>query len=144
MTLLNSAEDARELLERAGLEPTLNRILVVSAVAAGHCPVTAAEVLAEVLREHKVNRVTVYRILDLLAEKGAINRISPGERAQRYCVGRGHSHFHCTGCGRIQCIANEALRFDETAVADSLGLAVSHVDLLLEGLCRDCARAAGS
>ena len=143
MTLQKTAGAAREFLEQTGLEPTLNRIMVLAAVVAGHRPMTAAEVLAEVLREHRINRVTVYRILDLLAEKGAVNRFSTNERAQHYCVGRDHSHFHCTGCGRVQCIANEKLHFDETAVANALNLAVSHVDLHLEGLCPACARAAG-
>ncbi|XXJ18464.1 Fur family transcriptional regulator [Desulfovibrio caledoniensis] len=143
MTKHDTAEAAREFLERTGLEPTLNRILVLSAVAAGQHPMTAAEVLAAILPEHRINRVTVYRILDLLAEKGAVNRFSTSERVQHYCVGRDHSHFHCTGCGRVQCIANEQLHFDETAVANALNLAVSHVDLHLEGLCPACARAAG-
>jgi len=139
MTLHDTAETARDFLEQTGLEPTLNRILVLSAVAAGQRPMTAPEVL----REHRINRVTVYRILDLLAEKGAVNRFSTNERAQHYCVGRDHSHFHCTSCGRVQCIANEELHFDETAVANALNLAVRHVDLHLEGLCPACARAAG-
>ena len=139
MTLHDTAETARDFLEQTGLEPTLNRILVLSAVAAGQRPMTAPEVL----REHRINRVTVYRILDLLAEKGAVNRFSTNERAQHYCVGRDHSHFHCTSCGRVQCIANEELHFDETAVANALNLAVRHVDLHLEGLCPACARTAG-
>jgi Fur family ferric uptake transcriptional regulator len=143
MTKHDTAEAAREFLERTGLEPTLNRILVLSAVAAGQHPVTAAEVLAAIMPEHRINRVTVYRILDLLAEKGAVNRFSTNERVQHYCVGRDHSHFHCTGCGRVQCIANEQLHFDETAVANALNLDVSHVDLHLEGLCSACARTAG-
>ena len=143
MSLHDTAGTARDFLERTGLEPTINRILVLSAVASEHRPVTASEVHAAILREHKLNRVTVYRILDLLAEKGAVNRFNSGERAQCYCVGRDHSHFHCTGCGRVQCIANQDLHFDETAVANALDLAVSHVDLHLEGLCPDCARAAG-
>lgn len=143
MTLHETAEAAREFLEQTGLEPTLNRILVLSAVAAGQRPMTAAEVHADVLREHRLNRVTVYRILDLLAERGAVNRFNSGERAQHYCVGRNHSHFHCTACGRVQCIANEDLHFDESAVANALNLDISHVDLHLEGLCPACARAAG-
>lgn len=132
----------REFLERTGIDPTLNRILVWSAVASAGGPVTAAEVHARASREHRLNRVTVYRILDLLAERGAVNRINAGERALRYCVGDGHSHFHCTGCGEVRCIANEALHFDETSVANALDFTVSHIDLHLEGLCPKCSRAA--
>ncbi|WP_316897504.1 Fur family transcriptional regulator [Pseudodesulfovibrio indicus] len=137
------ADIARDFLERTGLEPTLNRILVWSAVASAKGPVTAAEVHAEATREHRLNRVTVYRILDLLAERGAVNRINAGERALRYCVGDGHSHFHCTNCGEVRCIANETLHFDESAVVNALGFTISHIDLQLEGLCPKCSRAQG-
>ena len=138
-SLCETAGAAREFLEQTGLEPTLNRILVLSVIADSDRPVTAREVYTAVLREHRLNRVTVYRILDLLAERRVVNRVSAGERALLFCVGSDHSHFHCTGCGQVQCIANKALHFDEGAVARSLDMAVSHIDLHLEGLCAKCA-----
>lgn len=138
-TLRDTAGAARAFLEKTGLEPTLNRILVLSAVAGGDHPLTADQVHRTVLREHRLNRVTVYRILDLLADRGVVNRINSGERAMLFCAGRSHSHFHCTGCGKVQCIDNTTLHFDEEAVARSLDMTVSHVDLHLEGLCAECA-----
>ncbi|MCJ2164317.1 MULTISPECIES: Fur family transcriptional regulator [unclassified Pseudodesulfovibrio] len=138
MTVQSPAGAARKFLERTGLEPTLNRILVLSAVADSRYPLTAREVYTTVLREHRLNRVTVYRILDLLAENGVVNRISSGERALHFCVGADHSHFHCTRCGKVQCVANTLLQFDEKAVARALGMTVSSIDLHLEGLCAEC------
>jgi Fur family ferric uptake transcriptional regulator len=134
---------ARSFLARTGLEPTLNRILVLSTVAGSHHPLTAREVFERILAEHRLNRVTVYRILDLLAENGAVNRINATERAVRYCArgGRwpnGHSHFHCTQCGEVQCVDNDTLHFDQKALGDTLPMRISSVDLRLDGICTAC------
>lgn len=144
MTLHNAAQAAQNFLERTGLEPTLNRILIFSALADSPHPLTAREVYEAVLGEHKINRVTVYRILDMLADKGAVNRVSSGERALQFCTGRNHSHFHCTSCGCVQCIQNDALHFDEEAVASALPLHISTIALHLEGVCADCRGGASS
>lgn len=141
---MNINESAiRCLLEEAGLNPTLNRLLVLATIRDSDHPLAAAEVHKRLLREHTVNRVTVYRILDLLAEKGVVNRISSGERAAMYCLrqGRwrgGHSHFHCLRCGEVQCIDNADLRFNEDRVGGSLSLEISNVDLRLDGVCAGC------
>jgi len=140
---------ARAFLTRTGLEPTLNRILVYSAVADSGRPLTAREILDRVLGDHHINRVTVYRILDLLADSGAVNRIAPVDGAARYCArgGRwpaGHSHFHCTRCGEVRCVDNATLHLDETALGNALAMQVSSVDLRLDGICASCAEAAAS
>ena len=133
-------DTAREFLEQIGLEPTLNRMLVLSAITGSNHPLTAAEVHQKVLASHSLNRVTVYRILDLLAEHGAINKITAGERSFHYCANErknfGHSHFHCTSCGEVTCIDNDAIDFNEQAL--SLPRGVSNVDLRLDGVCPVC------
>lgn len=144
MPLDTAPAAARDFLEKTGLEPTLNRILVLSALTGGDHALTAKEVYEAVLATHRVNRVTVYRILDLLEEKGIANRVSFGEGVRRYCVGRHHSHFHCTGCDEVLCIDNATLHFDEESVGRALPIQVSSVDLHLEGLCERCRRAAAN
>jgi Fur family ferric uptake transcriptional regulator len=139
----DDAKDAiRSFLAETGLEPTLNRMLVYSAVADSDRPLTARQVLDRVLAEHRVNRVTVYRILDLLAGCGAVNRIPATDGAARFCArGRwphGHSHFHCTRCGEVQCVDNAALHLDSKALGDALPMHVSHVDVRLDGICAAC------
>ena len=141
MPLDNAAEAARTFLGKTGLEPTLNRILVLSALTGSDHALTAREVFDAVLLTHRLNRVTVYRILDLLTENGVVNRVSFGEGVRRFCVGGHHSHFHCTGCDEVLCIDNSALQFDENSVGRTLPLKVSSVDLHLEGLCEKCRQA---
>lgn len=133
----------RKMLEEIDLAPTLNRLLVLAVLMDSDHPLAAAEVHRKLLSDHKVNKVTVYRILDLLEEKGVVNRISSGERAALYCLRRGrwtggHSHFHCLQCGEVQCIDNEALRFNEDRVGHALPLEVSNIDLRLDGVCAGC------
>ena len=139
--------DARlyALLEERGVEPTLNRLLVLAALDDSRHPLTAKKMLDDILASHKVNRVTVYRILDLLVEKGVINRVSTGERAVSYCVRdsgwvHGHSHFHCTSCGKVQCIDNHTLKIDEDALLEKLPMRVSNIDLRFDGICEACSR----
>ena len=140
----HAAEAARDFLDKTGLEPTLNRILVLSTLTKGGHAQTAREVYETVSRAHRLNRVTVYRILDLLAEKGIVNRVSFGEGACHFCVGDHHSHFHCTGCDEVLCLDDDALRFDERTVGRGLPLEIRSVDLHLEGLCDKCRRARAS
>jgi len=136
-------EQAREHLRRNGQDPTLNRILVLCALAESDHPLTARQVHERVLAEHKLNKVTVYRILDLFADTGVANRISSGDRSFLYCArpGRwrqGHIHFHCTSCGQVQCLDKEGLPFDANALADALPMDVENIELRLDGICLKC------
>jgi len=142
MTLHTTAGTIRKRLERTGLKPTLNRILVLKAIIEADAAPTARDVFEAVAREHDLNRVTVYRILDLLSEKGAVNRVSCGDRVQHFCVGRQHSHFLCTDCGEVKCIDNRSLHFDADSVSHSLPMAISNVSLHLEGVCDKCSQGA--
>lgn len=138
MSLLDASETAHTFLEKAGLKPTLNRMLVIQAIWDSNTALTASEVYEVIAREHDLNKVTVYRILDQLSEKNAVNRVNCGDRVQHFCVGRKHSHFRCTSCGEVQCIAYEALHFDENRLNQSLAMSISDISLQLEGLCDRC------
>ena len=75
--------DARARLEHAGLEATPRRIAVLKALAAlPHAP-AAQELLGAVRRTTRMDKVTLYRTLDLLVEAGILQRHS-GE------IGRAH------------------------------------------------------
>ena len=131
------------MLERFGMDPTLNRILVLAALTGSDHPLTAKEVYEQVKHEHKLNRVTVYRILDLFADKGVVNKISSGERSFCYCArpGRwphGHCHFHCTCCGEVQCIDRSLLVIDEVELKERLPMDIRSIELRLDGVCAAC------
>ena len=54
-------------------------------------------------RSSSINRVTVYRILDLLVDHGVVDRLSTGGRAAYYGLApneyhKPHPHFYCKSC----------------------------------------------
>ena len=143
MTGPNAFSRSSDIIVRFGLDPTLNRILVLSALSESDHPLTARDVYEELRHRHKLNRVTVYRILDLFAEKGVVSKISTGERSFCYCArfGRwpqGHCHFHCTRCGKVECIDKDLLALNPDELKNRLSLDVRHIELRLDGVCTAC------
>lgn len=138
---LTTARAAKRLTQ-AGLEPTEHRVNVLLAVGNSPHPASAQEILLDIQKKGDINRVTVYRILDLLVEHAVLHRLGLGEKSQRFCLrdaadDMGHPHFHCTRCDRYLCLDLPALPVDRTALSD-LDLTVDHVDIRLEGVCPAC------
>jgi len=73
-----------ELLSGADLEATPNRVRVLEVVGNNRFPLSASDICKIMERGGTINRVTVYRILDLLVEHGVVERISTGGRAFYY------------------------------------------------------------
>ncbi|TVM19515.1 transcriptional repressor [Oceanidesulfovibrio indonesiensis] len=136
-----------DLLADAGIEDTPLRHLVVRLLAEADRPLAALDILERVRREQSINKVSLYRILDLLVEHGLVRRLSspaPPDRAFRYCLPGGgkphHCHFYCTRCRRMECLdCSEAPALLER-LAGERGLVVMSSDIRLDGLCEECAR----
>jgi Fur family ferric uptake transcriptional regulator len=142
-------ERAGRLLRRAGVRDSAARRRVLVAAAAAEAPQTAEDIRAALEPEEHINKVTVYRTLDLLVDHGVLRRASAGERAFRYCLadpdlgGPGHCHFRCTRCGAMACIPLEAAGVEVSAMRSALGATIEEVDLRVEGVCADCANKEG-
>jgi Fur family ferric uptake transcriptional regulator len=136
-----SAKAATDRLKKAGLEVTDHRLQVLLAVGNTDRPSSAPEILEIISTKKDINRVTVYRILDLLVEHAVLNRLSLGEKSQRFCLRSTredeHPHFHCTRCDSYLCLHVDTLSLDQK-VLDGLSLDVRHVDIRLEGVCLAC------
>jgi len=132
----------REMLARGGLAATDKRVLVVRALAGASGPLTPQELLAGLGAQ--LNRVTLYRILDLLVEHKVAIRHNAGERAFRYCLrsgAAGHAHFTCSRCGRTECLDSGAFgsfSFGLDELVSRLPMRIDAVDIHLGGVCRDC------
>lgn len=127
------------MLALRGLSATANRLLVVDALAGAPGPATPAELLESL--GARMNRVTLYRILDLLVERGVLERHNAGERAFRYCLRRGpagHAHFTCGRCGRTSCLDSGLLADALARLASSLPMRVDTADVRLGGVCQGC------
>ncbi|PKN09154.1 MAG: transcriptional repressor [Deltaproteobacteria bacterium HGW-Deltaproteobacteria-8] len=137
--------DAQELLEHCGVAVTKNRLLVVRALSGAEHPQTPLELLSCLTDKTglagRMNRVTLYRILDLLVERGVAARHNAGERSFRYCLGRGvhgHSHFHCNRCGQTQCLDSRLLEPGLSRILSGLPMRVDLAEITLGGVCEGC------
>ncbi|MDO9082201.1 MAG: transcriptional repressor [Humidesulfovibrio sp.] len=133
--------NAEECLQGCGLPATENRVLVVQALSGADHPQTPQELLAGLAG--RMNRVTLYRILDLLVAHGAAARHNADGRAFRYCLGKGaagHSHFHCTRCGQTQCLESRTLEPGLSRLLSSLPMRVDMAEVTLGGVCESCLR----
>ena len=134
--------DSKETLARCGIAATRNRELVVLALGRAARPVTPQELLAGLDGlGTRMNRVTLYRILDLLVEHGVAARHNAGERAFRYCLRAGapdHAHFTCTSCGTTQCLDAQSLSPGLTDYLARLPMRVDSTELRFGGVCETC------
>jgi Fur family transcriptional regulator, ferric uptake regulator len=135
--------DYVRLLEKAGLDSTPNRVGVLEAIGGGQGPLSAQEVFTAVNRTTSLNRVTVYRILDLLVERSVVERISGGGRSFAYGLAPNenhpaHPHFRCRSCGALQCLQPGSLKVDLRGVRRSFGGEIHAVEVRVDGICGEC------
>ena len=137
--------DYAGLLERRGLGQTANRLSVLGVVGDSSQPLSAQEIIDTLNQTQEVNRVTVYRILDLLVENKLVERISAGDRSFRYGLAPNsnhepHSHFYCLECGEMECLSPEQISLaTETLERSFLGL-IERVEVRFDGICKECRR----
>ncbi|WP_319522843.1 transcriptional repressor [uncultured Desulfosarcina sp.] len=131
------------LLTEAKLDPTENRRRVLEVIGNNRFPLSAGDIYQTVERTGSINRVTVYRILDLLLDHGLVERISTGGRA--FCYGmapnenhRPHPHFYCKRCGRMDCLSPESLTIDIDALLQTFPGRIDKVEVRVDGVCKDC------
>ncbi len=119
--------------------------LLASDRAASHLDV--AHALAE---HHAVDRVTVYRVLEWLVNKGIAHRIAGDDRVWRFmaspqpgatrsgAAGRHghHAHFTCEACGQTFCLDKVAPKVE---LRLPKGFRSSEIDLKVRGRCAHCA-----
>lgn len=134
--------DYEGYFHRYDLKNTRPRRLVLTVLLDEHRLMTADDVY-HALREkgESVNVSTVYRILDLFAEKGLVTTtVLPASRGQAYSiVAPGHSHvLVCLRCHRKVDLSSCPLGAFEKNVATCTGFTILGHRLELYGLCRDC------
>jgi len=137
-------ERTEETLRQAGYRRGAARRVVVSVLAREGCCVTVPEIVDAARRQgHDVGLASVYRVLDLLTEKGLVQKIELGEARARYERvepehERHHHHLVCNDCGRIEPFSDEELEAALRRVEEETGFAVASHDVLLRGSCDDC------
>jgi Fur family ferric uptake transcriptional regulator len=136
-------ERTLEALREEGRRSGTARLAVVELLGRQDCCLTAQQIFDELRAEgRRVGIASVYRVLDLLTEKGLLQRVELGEGTARYepahADGEHHHHLVCAHCGKVEAFADDELELALRRVESRTGYSVAGHDVVLRGACRDC------
>jgi Fur family ferric uptake transcriptional regulator len=138
MTDKRLLESARQRVEDSGDRVTEPRVRALGVLMAARSALSHHEIEKSLVRLGPVDRVTLYRVLDWLVEKGLAHRVSGADRAWRYSVAtdvhRNHAHFQCNLCGKLLCL-DEVPR---QAVHLPTGFRSERIEVTVQGRCPEC------
>jgi Fur family ferric uptake transcriptional regulator len=136
-------EHVRAVLAQAGLKRGGARERVIELLAAQPCALSAVEI-EDALRAggRPTGRASIYRVLELLAEHGLVERVAVGDgqtRFERVRLGE-HHHHHlvCDRCGRLEAFDDPGLERAIDRLSERLGARIESHDVLLRGACQSC------
>ncbi len=132
----------REWLLGQELRPTGARLAVLETLADTSRALKAGEILEVLRARRRVNKVTVYRILEDFCNRGMVRRLSLEGRVCHYelaCEHRPpHPHFQCQTCREIQCLEPAPLARLWAELQGPLGNRADRIDVRVAGLCHKC------
>ena len=135
--------DYSSFLKSSGLEHTPNRHRILEVIGDHGRPLSAQQIFETFSRTDDINRVTVYRILDLLVEKGLVDRISGGGRYFVYGLAPNenhpaHPHFYCKSCGNLECLNPRSLNVNLQPMQHTFPGLIENVEVRVDGVCKNC------
>lgn len=129
-----------EILEKAGVRVTPNRVLVLKELLSASSPRSLIELETSL---ETLDRSSILRTLSALSEHGIIHSLEDGRGVVKYEICHGHdhcsiddmhAHFYCESCDRVFCFEDiEAPRINVPE-----GFRVRSINYMLKGLCPDC------
>jgi len=129
-----------ELLKSKGLNVTDIRRRVLIALMQPGRALTQKELEEELERQlGQVDRVTLYRTIRVLLEKGIIHQIPIDAQLVKYKLAgehkkSDHPHFHCSCCNKLVCMPQ--LNIKQNMLPG--GFTMQTVSLVIEGVCPQC------
>lgn len=134
--------NAIKVLKEHGLRKTTIRIKVVSILADSDHAVSQPELESKLSSE--ADRVTLYRTMKSLEEKGVVHKIIDMTGISKYALCKAectihqhndeHLHFHCSNCGNVYCLNIPGLPDYQLPA----GYAVNELKLNAIGICFNC------
>lgn len=134
------SDAAVDILEQKGIKPTANRILVVRELLRSNSPLNLAKLETAL---DTIDKASIFRVLELLAEKEIVHVIEDGSRSLKYeichCgshheIFHQHVHFYCEICRETFCL--EDVHVPKIKIPD--GFRPKSVNYVLKGVCPKC------
>ena len=130
---------ARELIRATGERLTVPRARVLEALLGAGAARSHQEIERE-LGAPRVDRVTLYRVLEWLVDHGLAHKVAGSDRVWRFSIAGGaasdHAHFECSRCGKMLCLDDVSPR--RIAPAVPRGCRPQRMEVTVTGLCADC------
>lgn len=129
------------LLEGRGVKPTANRILVMREFLRATSPLCLADL--EGLLGYTMDKASIFRVLDLFAEKDVVHVIEDGSRSLKYelchntrehSISDQHPHFYCEKCKKTYCF--ESAKIPLVHIPE--GFKPHSINYMVKGLCPKC------
>lgn len=130
-----------EILEKAGIKPTSNRILVTKEIIKSRSPLSLMD-LDTILET--LDKSSISRVLALLLHNGVIHAVEDGRGITRYEICHGHHnhesdtdmhvHFYCECCQKVFCFED----IPAPAIKIPEGYSASSVNYMIKGTCPTC------
>ena len=130
---------ARERIRGTGARMTAPRVQVLAAMLAAN-RVLSHHDIEDMLGAARLDRVTLYRVLDWLVEQGLAHRIAGPDRVWRFSVTgeahETHAHFQCNRCGKVLCLDELSAR--KVPLRLPAGCRPERMELTVTGMCAEC------
>ena len=135
--------DPSALLKLNGVRPTPLRKETLSLLLEAAEPLALKD-LSEHFTGKRPDRVSLYRTLSLLEQKGIVHKVMGADGAWRYCAHSpedegcpgNHAHFLCLACGRMICLPEQHIPLIDLPG----GYVVEGKQLMAYGRCCECAK----
>jgi Fur family transcriptional regulator, ferric uptake regulator len=124
------------ILKQNKVEPTKSRVEIVNLIMQKNSPVDSNYLVSKSLN---LNRVTIFRVLNYLTEKGVLKKLEFKEGKARYEVSLDdHHHLICNSCGKIEklkgCILGNLMKL----IKKKKNFLIKDHRLDFFGLCSSC------
>ncbi len=135
--ILLSDSRLTEMMHKAGIRPSVQRLAILSHIANKRMHPTADEIYMDLAPSYpSLSKTTVYNSLHVLVECGLVREleIESGNRHYDLAPQPPHSHFICRHCGCIYDM--EIPPYLEKPATK--GFTIDSIDVYFKGLCPNC------
>jgi Fur family ferric uptake transcriptional regulator len=134
--------DFRRLLEHHHTRPTILRLAVLEVLGSARRAWRPQEILQTIRQKRRINKVTIYRILENMWRLGIVRKIALEGKACHYELACDHHpphpHFQCHGCGETQCLEPLGTAMFLSELQGWGGNLVDTLEIRIGGFCPKC------
>ena len=132
-----------ELLARGQVASTVHRVGVLKVISRSPKAIAPRSLLQEIRKTTPIDKVTLYRILDLFVAKKILRRMTGQKGTMCYEVmcekhNPQHPHFVCRTCGDMECLEGIDISDVKQRLRHTRYIEEEAIDLKLEGVCGKC------